>query len=361
MVKNYRMTKQRAEIYPLYFLYGPEDFLIDEEIQRLLNQALPPSSRGLNLHIFSGKEHSRQEIVGAAQTLPMFSQYRFVLVNDADEIDEDKMEALLAYIQDPSPSTCLIMVAQTAGPWKRHQKEIEKAGKVIEYTRLKGRALVSWARNRMAEKGKTLSEEAADYLVEVVGDHLHDLENALEKAFLSVGEKQKVELSEVEQIVSEVKISTVFDLMDAIGHQNLEKALGILETAMESKTIPFKKDEESPKRMDDPAPLLLNMMARQYRNIWMVKEMTSRHQGAAEVARNIGMSPWNVKKLMEQEKFFPEASLREGILRCHQTDLSIKRGLGPKDLLMEKLVIDLCRPKAFIARSPERRDDEAIP
>ena len=30
----------------------------------------------------------------------------------------------------------------------------------------------------MKEKGKTLSEEAADYLVEVVGDHLYDLDNA---------------------------------------------------------------------------------------------------------------------------------------------------------------------------------------
>jgi DNA polymerase-3 subunit delta len=75
-----------------------------------------------------------------------------------------------------------------------------------------------------------------------------------------------------------------------------------------------------------------------------VKEITSRYQGAAEVAQAIGMSPWNVKKLMDQGKFFSEASLRGGILKCHQTDLSIKRGLGPKNLLIEKLVIDLCRP-----------------
>jgi DNA polymerase-3 subunit delta len=196
----------------------------------------------------------------------------------------------------------------------------------------------------MTEKGKALSEEAGDYLIEVVGDHLHDLENALEKAFLSVGEKKTVDLSDVEGLASEVKISTVFDLMDSIGHQNLEKALGILEKAMESRTIPFRKDEESSKRMDDPVPLLLTMMARQYRNIWRVKEIASRHLGPAEVANELSMSPWNVKKLMEQGKYFSEASLREGILRCHETDLMIKKGRGPKDLLVEKLVIDLCRP-----------------
>jgi DNA polymerase-3 subunit delta len=338
------VTKSKPNIYPVYFLYGPEDYLIEEEIQKLLDQTLSQKERGLNMHIFSGAEHSSHEIARAAQTLPMFSPYRFVRVSEADKLDEDKMKPLLEYIQNPSSTTCLVMTAQTLGFWKKHRGDVEKVGKVIECTRLKGRALISWIRRRMTEKGKELEEEAADYLVEVVGDHLYDLENALEKVFLSVGEKRAIELVDVEGIASDVKISTVFDLMDAIGHQNLEKALGILEKAMESKTIPFKKEEEFSKRMDDPVPLLLSMMAKQYRNIWKVKEIASRHHGAAEVAQATGMSPWSVKKLMDQGKYFSDSSLREGILKCHETDLSIKRGRGPKDLLMEKLVIDLCRP-----------------
>jgi len=347
MLKDEFMTKQKAQISPIYFLFGPEDFLIEEETKRLLDQTLSPAARGFNLQIFSGGEHTPKEIVQAAQTLPMSSRYRFILVSDADQFDEDEIKPLIEYIQNPSPSTCLVMVAGTLGSWKKHQREIEKVGEVTEFPRLKGRSLVSWARKRMTEKGKTLSEEAADYLVEVVGDHLHDLENALEKAFLSVGEKKTVDLSDVEGLASEVKISTVFDLMDAIGHQNLEKALGILEKAMESRTIPFRKDEESSKRMDDPVPLLLSMMARQYRNIWRVKEIASRDLGPAEVANKLSMSSWNVRKLMEQGKYFSEASLREGILRCHETDLLIKKGRGPKDLLVEKLVMDLCRPQFF--------------
>jgi DNA polymerase-3 subunit delta len=337
-------TKTKQELHPVYFLYGPEDYLIDEVIQRLLDNTLSRKERGLNLHLFSGGEHSGKEIVQTAQTIPMFSQYRFVLISEADRIDEEEMGALLMYTEKPSPTTCLVLCAQTLGPWKKHQAEIEKVGKVIECTRLKGKALVSWVKNRMAERGKKLSEEAADYLVEVVGDHLHDLENALEKAFLSVGDKRTIELSDVEGIASEVKVSTVFDLMDAIGHQNLEKALGILEKALESKTVSFKKEEETSKKMDDPVPLLLSMMAKQYRNIWRVKEMASQQEEVSEIAKVLRMSPWNVKKLMDQGRHFSESSLREGILNCHRIDLSIKRGRVQKDLLMEKLVIDLCRP-----------------
>ncbi len=333
-----------SKIYPVYLLYGPEDYLIEEEVQRLLDRTLSLKERGLNLHLFNGEEHSGKEIVQTAQTIPMFSKYRFVVVSETDRMNEEGMEKLLTYIQKPSPTTCFILCVQNFGLWKKHQAEIEKVGKIIECTRLKGKALVSWLKNRMAAKGKKLSEDAADYLVEVVGDHLHDLDNVLEKAFLSVGKKQMIELSDVEGIASEVKISTVFDLMDAIGQRNLEKALGILGKAMESKIISFKKDEEISKKMDDPFPLLLNMMAKQYRNIWKVKEMVSQQEESGEIARALRMSPWNVKKLMDQGRHFSESSLREGILKCHQTDLSVKRGRVQKDLLMEKLVIDLCRP-----------------
>jgi DNA polymerase-3 subunit delta len=338
------MTKQKAQISSIYFLFGPEDFLIEEETRRLLDQTLSPSERNFNLHIFSGGEHTPVEIIQAAQTLPMFSKHRFILVSEADQFDEEETKPFMEYIQNPSPSTCLVMVAPTAGPWKKHQKEIEKVGAFTQFPRLKGRSLVSWAKKRMTEKGKTLSEEAADYLIEVVGDHLHDLDNALEKAFLGVGDKKTIGLSDVEGMAAEVKISTVFDLMDAIGHQNLEKALGILEKTMESRAIPFRKDEGTSKRMDDPVPLLLSMMAKQYRNIWRVKEIASKSLGAAEIANELGTSAWSVRKLMEQGKYFSEASLREGILRCHETDVLIKKGRGPKELLVEKLVIDLCRP-----------------
>lgn len=336
--------KVRSDIYPVYLLYGPENYLIEEEIQEILNRTLSQKERGFNCHLFNGEEHSGQEIVRTAQTLPMFSQYRFVLVREADRMDEKKVEALMEYIQKPSPNTCLVLHGQTIGPWKKHRKEIEKVGKVTEYTRLKGRALFSWMKSRMKEKGKTLSEESADYLVEVVGDHLYDLDNALEKVFLSVGEKRTIELSDMEEITSEVKVSTVFDLTDAIGHQNLEKALGILEKAMESKAILFRKEEEGSK-FGDPIPLLLSMMAKQYWSMLVIKQMSSQRLDGGNLAKELGTSPWNIKRMMDQGRNFSEASLQEGILKCHQADLAIKRSRGPKDLLMEKLVIDLCRPR----------------
>ncbi|OGP93249.1 MAG: DNA polymerase III subunit delta [Deltaproteobacteria bacterium RBG_16_47_11] len=337
-----KLMQTSSRIYPVYFLYGVEDYLIEEEIKKLTEQTFSPHGKGLNLHLFSGTEHGSGEIIQAAQTLPMFSPYRFVLVNEVDQMSEEEIERLLRYIQRPSPTTCFVLRGQGAGLWKRHQAKIEKVGRVIEYPRLKGKALVSWVKKRMEEKGKTLTEDAANYLVEVTGDHLQNLDNALEKVFLSLGETRAIRLSDIEGIISDIKANTIFELTEAIGQQNLEKAFGILRKVLGTKIIAFKK-EEAPK-VDDPSPLLLSMMARQYRLIWRVKEMVTHQKDPEEVAKSLRMSLWNVKKLVDQAKNFSEPSLKEGILKCQKTDLALKKGRGPKDLLLEKLVIDLCRP-----------------
>jgi DNA polymerase III subunit delta len=337
-----RTMKASIKIYPIYFIYGAEDYLIEEEIGKLMDQTLTSQGKGFNLHLFNGAEHGGQEIIQAAQTIPMFSPYRFVLVREADQMSEDEVERFANYTQNPNPSTCLVLCGQSLGAWKKQQAKMEKVGRVIDYPRLKGKALVSWIKKRMEEKGKTLGEEAANYLVEVVGDHLQHLDSTLEMIFLSAGEKRLIRLSDIEGIVSDIRVNTIFELTDAIGQQNLEKALGILEKVLGSKVLPFKK-EETPK-YDDPSPLLLSMMARQYRLIWRVKEMMARQNSDEEMAKVLRMSPWNLKKLEDQARRFSEPSLREGILNCQKADLALKKGHSPKKLLMEKLLIDLCRP-----------------
>ncbi|OGP55026.1 MAG: DNA polymerase III subunit delta, partial [Deltaproteobacteria bacterium RBG_13_52_11b] len=217
------MAKQQADIHPVYFFYGPEDYLIDEEVQRLLGQTLSQKERELSFHLFNGAEASLREVVQTARTMPMFSRFRVVVLKDADLIDKKESETLLEYVRDPSPTTCLVLCGQTPGLWARHLGDIEKIGRVREYRRLRGKSLVSWLVKRMAEMGKRLSEDAAEYIVEVSGDHLQDLDTTLEKVFLGVGEKKDIDLPEVDGFVSEVRVSTVFDLMDAIGNQDLEK------------------------------------------------------------------------------------------------------------------------------------------
>ncbi len=343
MISN-AMTKPQSEIYPVYFIYGTEGSLIDQEIRSLIDRTLSHKEKWLNFQIFNGKEHKSQEIVQSAQTLPMFSKYRFILVNEADQIREEELDVLLNYIENPSPTTCLVLTAETSGPWRSHQKRIEKVGRWIECVRLKGDSLISWVQKKSRERGKTLSLEAINYLIEVVGDNLYDLENILEMVSLGSAERKTIGLSEVEEFVSGVKYNTIYDLTDAIGQRDLKKAIRILESVVETKSITFKKDEQGVK-MAQTLPFLLSLIARHYWRMWVIKQMSLHGRDIGVLAKELGLKPWMVRKLMEQEKNFSEASLREGIEKCYKTDLAIKRTYGPDELMIEKLVIDLCGPE----------------
>ena len=336
--------KDVEPIHPVYFIHGVEDFLAEEEVRRLMAQALGPSGKSFNLHVFNGAEDGSREIVQTARTIPMLSPYRFVLIREAAQMSDDEVEDLMEYIKKPSPSTCLVIRSQDPGPWKEHLRAIANIGKVLECPRLKGRGLLAWIRKRMEAKGRTLAEDAAYYLQEVIGDHLQDLDNVLERLSLSGGNKKNIQLSDIEGILPDVKLSTVFELADAIGQQNVDKALGILKKVLDSNVISFRKEEASKYGESEVYGILLGNMARQYRLIWRVKELGHR-RSADEVAKAIGIrSAWILNKLTDQAKNFSEASLREGLLKCQKADLAIKRARGPKDILIQKLVIDLCRP-----------------
>jgi DNA polymerase-3 subunit delta len=336
--------KETESVYPVYFIYGVEDFLAEEEVRRLMDQTLAPGGRSFNLHLFNGAEDRSQDIIQTARTIPMLSPYRFILVREAGQLSEGEVEDLMDYVKRPSRSTCLVFRSQDAGPWKEHLRTLGEIGKVVEYPRLKGKALLAWIKKRMEAKGKTLAEDAAYYLQELVGDRLQDLDNVLERIFLSTWNKKNIQLQDIEGVLPDVKLSTVFELADAIGQQNIEKALGILKKVLESNVISFRKEEASKYSESEVYGILLGNMARQYRLIWKVKEL-GHGRTTDEIARTVGIrSAWVLKKLTDQARNFSESSLREGLLKCQKTDLAIKRGRGPKDILIEKLVIDLCRP-----------------
>lgn len=335
-------VKESSSLSPVYFVYGAERLLVEQEVEGLFNRCLSPEEQGLNAHVFEGTEHGAHEIIQTARTVPMLSRRRWVLVNDADRMEAKEVERLMEYVRKPSPTTCLVLRGQSLGSWKRFQPELEVAGEVVERNRLKSKDLLIWVRKNIEAKGKRLSDEASNYLLETLGNDLQTLETILERIVLGVGEKKTIGLSDVTEVVSEVNLSTVFELTEAVAEQNLDKGLALLGKALRSKSVPFRRDEESA-RIEDPVPLLLNLIWRQYRQILAVKELSQDGLPSAEMAKRLHIPPWNLRKLEGQARRYPLSFLREAILRCHQTDVAIKRGEGAKELLVEKLVMDLCR------------------
>ncbi len=134
-------------------------------------------------------------------------------------------------------------------------------------------------------------------------------------------------MGDVEELVSEVKTRTIFELTDAIGTRNSLEALGILRRMLQAGEAHLK---------------ILNMIARQFRLIWKAQDLVSKGVEKEELARRLKLHHFHLESILQQTTAFSEDDLREGFHQLLQADLAMKTTTVPKELLLEKMVVNLC-------------------
>lgn len=317
----------KGKIHPLYFLHGDETYLIERAQQRIQSICLAGKPKDFNYDLFLGGETAPERIIDAAKTLPMMAPWRVVVVKDAHLFTPQQVKTFLPYCEKPSPSTCLILIGQKTGHWKGHLRVIEKQGKAVLFTHPPSHTLSRYIDTWTGEMGKKISSEAADVMGEMVGNHLSEVYQELDKLVSYVGERQEIGVDDVEAVVSRVKAHTIFDLTQAMGMKNRTGALRILNQMVESGEPPLR---------------ILTMIVRQFRLIWMAKEMRSLGTRDRDIGKSLGIPSFFLQGFLVQLKNFTPGELATGYRRLFETDMALKSRSTSKKVLLEHLVISLC-------------------
>ena len=318
---------KKGKIPRVLYLFGDEPYLIERGIEALRTKIIPTNLQEFNLDVYSAGEVPASRIVDAARTVPMLNPWRFILVKEADRFSSSDVDQLLAYVEKPSSTTCLILWGDTSGPWKQFFSKLREVGAVIQIKSFFAGKLIGWIKQEAQGFGKGMTREAAEYLKDMVGNRLRDLHNEIEKTVAYVGEKPVIELEDVEEVVSEVKTRTIFELTDAIGMRNSLEALRILRRMLQAGEAHLK---------------ILGMIVRQFRLIWKAKYLVSRGIGKEKLGRRLKLHHFYLESILEQTAHFSEDDLLKGFRRFLQTDLAMKTTTLSKELLLEKMVVDLC-------------------
>ena len=99
---------------PVYYLYGTEDYLIEEALSSIKAEALTGPFASMNYQSFEGRGGQASEIINAASTMPAFSDMRVVVVKDAGALKADELGRLAAYVKDPNPAACLVFPPESS-------------------------------------------------------------------------------------------------------------------------------------------------------------------------------------------------------------------------------------------------------
>ncbi len=358
---------ERGQFRPVYLLYGEEAFLFDEFVGLAKRKLTPPGLEDFNFNKFDGAAADARDIAAAAQTLPFMADKRLVIVAEArffrpgrrkdeaasadgdgedgggrgsadaaaDDAGEGSGEpALLEYLANPSPTTCLIFTQTSdrerhlADPDRRRKvtKAVEKAGALVQCARLKDWQAARWAADRAKAVGKKLDQNAALELVHTVGEDLRTVASELVKLMTYAGDSPAVTTADIAAIASPTAERRVWDLLDALGYRRRGEALELLRALYRQGVYPL---------------AVMGLITVQLRRLLKTRALIDAGKDPSAVAAAMGLQPFLATRLIEQAGGFTTAGLTAALARVFETDLRIKTTEIDPAMAVELLLLEL--------------------
>ncbi|HXY55408.1 MAG TPA: DNA polymerase III subunit delta [Nitrospirota bacterium] len=319
---------RHGDILPLYLFYGEEEFLISEALDLIIKKVVEPGSRDFNFNTLYCRDTQASDIVNLALTLPFMTEKRLVIAKDFDALKAADLEELIAYLNEPSPSTCLVMVSNQGKYDKKSVvAAVEARGAVTRFFPLLDREIVSWIEAWAKERGLSLSRDAAQYLGQTIGNDLAKISSELEKIEIYIRDRRAITFDDVKAVVGDFREYTTFDLAAALGLKNREKALLILSRLLQEGEQPV---------------ALLGSIAWNFRRLIRAKCMQSAGIGYEEIKRKLNVIFHQSELFQEQMRRFSVDELRDDFDVMLSADKALKSSGLPGRLVLERMILKLC-------------------
>ncbi|MEI7818450.1 MAG: DNA polymerase III subunit delta [Desulfuromonadales bacterium] len=316
--QEFEISLKKGSIPTVCFLYGEEQFLVERAVNTLLKIAIDPSLKDFNFNVFFGNESKGVDIIDSAQTLPMFSERRAVLVKRAEQLKADALETMLPYIQNPAPGTCLLLTGTKIDQRKKFFLELKKHGVIVEYKRLYDNKLSGFIQSESVAQGKPIETAAAELLSALIGNNLQELSSQIEKLVVYAGPKQRITVDDVRVMASNSKAFTAFELAKFLGMRDVPNSIRSLDAL-------FLNGEE--------APMILGAMARHFRQLWRVRELLDKKISQADIGRDLSINSFFLGEIVMQSNNFPRREMKRIFEELYRCDVSSKTGGQPYTLL----------------------------
>jgi len=316
----------REGLRPLYLLLGSEVYLRRVAAQTITEAALSRTLlREFNESSFSLTSDAVQSAMAAADQLPMMSDTRVVRVRDFAKLREADEEVLIRYLNNPSPSTVMIFIADDLDKRKKSTKALLDACTVVEFSPLKDAEAKNWAKSRLKELKVTADEQVLSEIIRLVGTDVQTLSNELEKLASAAADTGKITAPLVDELIGRSRELSNFELGDHLLAGNRKRALETLHRLLEDGAEPV---------------MLVGLIAGNYHRLALGKHLLARG-GRDEVFRNINLPPFKRDSYISNLQRSTATKIARGIQLTAAADLAIKTSQATPRLQLELLVCEL--------------------
>jgi DNA polymerase-3 subunit delta len=259
-------AKPSKQFAPLVLICGEDDFAVKQRAKQVYSEWTTELGGMDHEIIDAGVSNSGEALRAlsrlreALQTLPFFGSGKAIWLKNCSFLADDRVGSSQAVTETLGElgqelkefkweSVRLLISAVEVDKRRVFYKTIDKLGRVENFA---GWSIndKGWtdeaamtARKKFRELGKTISEEALEELISLVGPNARQLDSEIEKLSLYVGERTEVELGDVAAICTRNKMARAFALGDALGDRNLPALLKRLDEELwEVKLDPQKSE-----------------------------------------------------------------------------------------------------------------------
>lgn len=219
MVWNeFEQSVREGQLRSVYLFVGPEGLKKSEALETLRSVLLPVGLEQLNESRFEGA--SAQQIIDAAETLPVMCERRLVIVRDwqpffsAKAKNEDAdTQRMLDYLKNPPDTAVIVFYLSKEPADKKWIGELRKTHGVM-FSRLEGQALAKWCAEQLRETGKKLQSRAFSLLTDMAGSDLTRLSGELKKLSAYVQNAPEITPDDVRAVVTPTPEYRAYEILD---------------------------------------------------------------------------------------------------------------------------------------------------
>jgi DNA polymerase-3 subunit delta len=317
-------------LLPIYFFYGDDNYALENAVKAVEKAVEPLLASEFDKEIINAEEKTIVELMDLASVFPFGSTKKIIILKDFDELKGDKKQ-FGSYIKDPAPSTVLVILKYgniqnyNALPYSL----LLEKNYLFEANELKGKELVNWIVKYSAKNGKTISEENAELLLDIVGENRSIIEMQLQKIFTYLGDNKEIRLDVIKSVASQLKEYIIFDLLNAIGSRNKSKAVEILLNLLSQ------GDENK------QALFILVMLNKYFMGIAQITELEKGNLPEQSKAKIIGTHPYYYKDYVRAGRFFKEEKMLNISRALLKTDVMLKTTSANARTLMLMLLAEI--------------------
>ena len=168
----------------------------------------------MNCTRFQGKETDVVQIKDLADTLPFFSDYRLIIVENSGLFKS--ANDLADYLPNMPDSTILLFVESEIDKRNRLYKYVNKSGYAVEMKPMNDREIKLWTVGILKQAGKQMRENTAEYFLGLIDNDMYHVKNELDKLIGFVGDREEITKEDVDEIACVQVNGQIFQMMDAV-------------------------------------------------------------------------------------------------------------------------------------------------